>query len=108
VSVVVVTTISCDALIQRCSSCQAAVVVAAPGSTSIRCFCRTCDSPLLEQKCGESFALRRDGILIRCIAENKDGWRCEDRDGRDFCPEHAHLAEASRIERATPRTIGNL
>jgi hypothetical protein len=104
VSVVVVTTISCEAVILRCSSCQAEVAVAS--TTSAGSFCRSCDGTmLLDRRCGAGFSLQHDGLLIRCIAENKDGWRCEDRGGRDFCSDHAHLANPARVEKPTPQAI---
>lgn len=62
-----------------------------------------CDAP----GCDAHFTLDRGGILIRCIAENKDGWRCEDRGGRDFCADHRHLADPSRVDQPTPRVIGD-
>jgi DNA-directed RNA polymerase subunit RPC12/RpoP len=99
VSVVVVTTISCDAAILRCESCQAEVAAAYALSDAA---CRTCGGTVLfDRRCGEGYSLHRDAILIRCIAENKDGWRCEDRGGRDFCPQHVHLADPRRVARPT-------
>lgn len=100
-SVVVVTTISCDAVILRCSSCQAeaAVAFAVPDDT-----CRLCNGTMLfDRRCGEGYSLHRDAILIRCIAENKDGWCCEDHGGRDFCPKHGHLADPRRVAQTTPQ-----
>ncbi len=94
-SVVVVTTISCDASILRCASCQAEIATAAAVSDV---DCRLCGGTMLfEGRCENGFSLHKDSILIRCIAENKSGWRCEDRGGRDFCPEHHHLAKAARV-----------
>ena len=94
-SVVVVTTISCDAVILRCSSCQTEVAVTSETTVS---NCRACNAAmLLDRSCDGGFALRRDGLLIRCIAENKDGWRCEARSGRDFCADHVHLADSPRV-----------
>jgi hypothetical protein len=104
VSVVVVTTISCDAVILRCSSCQAEVMAAS--TLPVACKCGA--TMQFNRGCGASFSLHHDGLLIRCIAENKDGWRCEDRGGRDFCPDHAHLADPARVEKPTPRAIGDL
>lgn len=63
-----------------------------------------CDAP----DCSASFSLRSSGILIRCIAENKEGWACEDRGGRDFCPEHVHLADPKRIGQPSPTAIGDV
>ena len=101
---VVVTTISCDALILQCTLCQAEVAAA---STVIG-DCRTCGATLLlDRRCGTGFSLRRDSLLIRCIAENKDGWRCEDRGGRDFCSEHIHLANPTRVDQPTPQALGD-
>lgn len=101
-SVVVVTTISCDAVIERCSSCQTTEV--AISSAAAGGDCRTCGAVmLLDRRCGAGFSLDRGGILIRCIAENKDGWHCEDRGAGDFCAEHAHLADRSRIAQPTAR-----
>lgn len=62
-----------------------------------------CDAP----DCSATFSLLRDGLLIRCIAENKEGWRCEDKGGRDFCAEHRDLADPRRVDRHTPRAIGD-
>jgi hypothetical protein len=59
-----------------------------------------CDAP----GCASTFSLSRGGLLIRCIAENKEGWRCEDKGGRDFCAEHRHLADPARAD-LTPRTL---
>ena len=62
--------------------------------------CQLCGGTMLfERRCETGLSLHRDAILIRCIAENKDGWRCEDRGGRDFCPAHAHLAIPSNAAR---------
>lgn len=103
-SVMVVTTISCDAVILHCQSCQADAAGAYAVSSEA---CRMCGGTLLfERRCGTGFSLHKDSILIRCIAENKDGWRCEDRGGRDFCPTHIHLANPARISQRTPRAIG--
>ena len=103
-SVVVVTTISCDAAILRCASCQAEVA-SAQALTDVAC--RLCGGTMLfERRCETGFSLHRDAVLIRCIAENKDGWRCEDRGGRDFCPAHVDLADPSRISRQT-RAVGD-
>jgi hypothetical protein len=105
VSVVVVTTISCDAAILRCSSCQVEVATASAVSDVV---CRLCHGTLLfERRCEVGFSLHRDSVLIRCIAENKDGWSCENRGGRDFCPAHVHLATPSRLAQPTPQAIGN-
>jgi hypothetical protein len=52
---------------------------------------------LFDRRCCSSFALRHDSLLIRCIAENKDGWRCEDRGVRDFCPEHMSRSPVSLL-----------
>ena len=103
-SVVVVTTISCDAAILRCSSCQAEVATVSAVSDV---DCRMCGGTMqFDRRCEAAFSLHRDAILIRCIAENKDGWCCEDRGGRDFCPEHVHHANPSRIEQPTPQSVG--
>ena len=104
-SVVVVTTISCDASILRCASCQAEVATAAAVSDVA---CRLCDGNMVfDRRCEIGFSLHKDSILIRCIAENKDSWCCEDRGGRDFCPAHKHLANPDRVSRPTPRAIGD-
>jgi hypothetical protein len=63
---------------------------------------------LFDRRCGEGYSLHRDAILIRCIAENKDGWCCEARGGRDFCPRHVHLADPRRVEQPTPRATPDL
>lgn len=105
-SVVVVTTISCNAVILRCSSCQTEVagMVFAP----LHAACRTCGEALLpDRPCAAGFSLQRNNILIRCIAENRDGWSCESNGGRDFCPEHRHLADPGRVARPTSQTIGD-
>jgi hypothetical protein len=60
-----------------------------------------CDAP----GCTSAFSLSRGALLIRCVAENKDGWRCEDEGGRDFCPEHRDLADPKRVDRPTPRAL---
>ena len=92
-SVVVVTTISCDAAILGCTSCGVEI---ATSSAVTGVSCQLCGGTMMfERRCEKALSLHRDAILIRCIAENKDGWRCEDRGGRDFCPEHAHLANPS-------------
>ena len=94
-SVVVVTTISCDAAILLCSSCRSEIATASAVSNV---GCRTCGGSMqFERRCEIGFSLHRDAILIRCIAENKDGWHCEDRGGRDFCPAHVHLAQPARV-----------
>jgi hypothetical protein len=67
-------------------------------TTTIRC-----DAP----GCNAHFSLERGGLLIRCIAENKDGWRCEDKGGRDFCAEHRSFADPTRIEQPAPQAIGD-
>ena len=105
-SVVVVTTISCNAVILRCSSCKAEVPST---STAIGGIHRTCGdgSMLLVRSCGAGFSLQRGGLLIRCVAENKDGWRCEDHGGNDYCPEHAYLANSKRVAQPTPQAIGD-
>jgi hypothetical protein len=106
VSVVVVTTISCDASILHCASCQAEIGTAAAVSDV---DCRTCGGTMhFEGRCKTAFSLHQDAILIRCIAENKDNWRCEDRGGRDFCPDHAHLANPARVSQPAPRAMGAL
>lgn len=89
----VVTTISCDAAILGCTSCGVEI---ATSSAVTGVSCRLCGGTMMfERRCEKGFSLHRDAILIRCIAENKDGWRCEDRGGRDFCPDHGHLANPS-------------
>ena len=105
-SVVVVTTISCDASILRCTGCQVEVATAAAVSDVA---CRLCDGNMVfDRRCETGFSLHKDSILIRCIAENKkEGWRCEDRGGRDFCPTHAHLANPARVSQPTSRAIGD-
>ena len=60
-----------------------------------------CDAP----GCDVSLSLSRGQLLIRCVAENKEGWRCEDKGGRDFCPEHRHLADSKRVDQPTPRAL---
>lgn len=100
-SVVVVTTISCDASILKCERCQSEIGSAAAVSDIV---CRTCgDTMQFDHRCEEAFSLHRDAILIRAIAENKkDGnWHCEQRGGRDFCPAHVHLACPVRAARIT-------
>ena len=93
----VVTTISCDAAILRCAECQREVATAAVSDLR----CHVCGGAMpLGRRCDAAFSLRRDAVLIRCIAENKDGWRCEHAVGRDFCPDHVHLS--SRIHSAGP------
>ena len=52
---------------------------------------------VLDRNCSKNLSLRNEGLFIRCIAENKDGWRCEDRGGRDFCPEHSEPANPTVI-----------
>ena len=104
-SVVVVTTISCDASILRCSSCQVEVATAAAVSDVA---CRLCDGNMVfDRRCEAAISLHRDAVLIKCIVENKDGWRCEKPAGRDFCPEHVHLANPARVSQPTPRAIGD-
>lgn len=108
-SVVVVTTISCDAAILLCSSCQAHVATASAVSDV---DCRLCGGIMqFDRRCETGFSLHKDSILIRCIAENKkEGWRCEDRGGRDFCPDHVHLANPARISQpslSSPRAVGD-
>lgn len=95
-SVVVVTTISCDAAILRCSSCQTEAATASPVEGV---DCRSCNNGTMhfERRCETGFSLHKDSILIRCIAENRDGWSCEDRGGRDFCPAHVHLTNPARV-----------
>jgi predicted RNA-binding Zn-ribbon protein involved in translation (DUF1610 family) len=101
VSVVVVTTISCDAAILRCSSCQVEIAIATAVSDV---DCQLCGGTMqFEGRCETGFSLHKDSILIRPIAENKDGWHCEDRGGRDFCPTHAHLASPARSAQLPPR-----
>lgn len=103
-SVVVVTTISCDAAILRCSSCQAEVATASAVSDV---DCQLCGGIMqFERRCETGFSLHKDSILIRCIAENRDRWCCEDRGGRDFCPAHVHFANPARVSLPTPRAIG--
>lgn len=104
-SVVVVTTISCDASILLCSSCQTEVANAVAVSDV---DCKTCGGTMLfDRRCEKAFSLHRDAILIRCIAENKEGWGCEDRGGRDFCPRHVGLADPKRLAQPTPRAVGD-
>jgi hypothetical protein len=90
---VVVTTISCDALILRCTRCQ--IESAHAFVTTESPFTCTCGGVLtFARGCPKNFVLRKDGSLIRCIVENKAGWRCKD-GGRDLCPEHARLADSA-------------
>ena len=104
-SVVVITTISCNAVILRCARCQLEVAATAAISGST---CQVCgDTLLLDRHCAAGFSLKRGGVLIRCVAENKDGWRCEDHGGRDFCPVHTHLADPASVARPTPQGIGD-
>ena len=58
-----------------------------------------------ERRCEVGLSLHKDSILIRCIAENKDGWCCEDRGGRDFCPTHVHLADPTRVSQPDARVV---
>ena len=90
------TTISCDARIFRCSRCAVQVVVVSATAVPGTCTCGA--AMVLDRSCDRSFALRRDVPLLRCIAENKEGWRCGD-DG-DLCPDHAHRVELPRASRA--------
>lgn len=106
-SVVVVTTISCDASILCCSRCGIEVATAAAVSDV---DCRLCGGVMqFERRCEAGFSLHKDSILIRVIAENKSGWHCENRGGRDFCPEHGYLANPARISppTSTSRAIGD-
>ena len=97
----VVTTISCDASILRCERCQGEIATAAAVSDV---DCRLCGGTMLfDRRCETAFSLHKDAILIRCIAENKSDWRCEDRPGRDFCPAHKHLADQTRASSPTLR-----
>ncbi len=91
------TTISCDAMILRCSRCQVQVAIVSATAAPGTCTCGA--AMVLDRSCDRSFALRKDALLIRCIAENKEGWRCGHDGTRDYCPDHAHLAEASRVAR---------
>lgn len=92
----VVTTISCDAVILRCSSCQTEVAVASATPVGNCCTCG--ETVVLDRSCDGGFALQRSGLLIRRIAENKEGWRCDDESGRDFCRVHIHLADPPPAE----------
>lgn len=104
-SVVVVTTISCDASILRCESCQVEIATAAAVSDV---DCQLCGGTMLfEGRCENAFSLHKDAILIRCIAENKNDWRCEDRGGRDFCPAHKDLADQARTSSPTLRAAAD-
>ena len=104
-SVVVVTTIFCDASILRCSSCQTEVATASAVSDV---DCRLCGGTMqFERRCQIAISEHKDAILIRCIVENRDGWLCEDRGGRDFCPAHTHLANPARVSQPTSRAIGD-
>lgn len=97
----VVTTISCDTLILRCTKCVLKIAIAAtPTPTPGTCTCG--GSLAVDRGCDRSFTLRKHGLLIRAIAENKDGWSCEDRGGRDFCPEHKKLADPTKVSQPTP------
>ena len=70
----VVTTISCDAMILRCQGCQKEVaIISAATATPGTC---TCGAALVfDRSCSKSFSLHKEGLLIRCIAENKDNWK---------------------------------
>ena len=104
-SVVVVTTISCDASILHCSSCRSEVATAAAVSDV---DCRMCGGTMqFERRCHSAISEHKDAILIRPIVENRDGWRCENRGGRDFCPHHTHLANPVRIGHQTPHAMGD-
>lgn len=93
-SVVVVTTISCDASILRCESCGVEIATATAVSDV---DCRLCGGTMLfDRRCETAFSLHKDAVLIRCIAENKHDWSCEDRGSRDFCPAHKVLAKQAR------------
>lgn len=54
---------------------------------------------LLDRGCDRRFSLHKDALLIRCIAENKEGWSCPDGSARDYCPDHAALREIVRLPR---------
>ncbi len=104
-SVVVVTTITCDAAILLCSSCQVEIATALAVSDV---DCRLCGGIMqFNRRCESGFSLHKDSILIRCIAENKDGWCCENHGGRDFCPSHTHLANPARVSQPA-RAISDL
>jgi len=102
-SVTTTTTISCDTILLRCESCGLERAVVTAQSYEI---CHECHSKMAARPCGAGFSLGGAGFMIRALAENKVGWRCED-SGRDFCPKHAHLADPSRIEQPTPRAISD-
>lgn len=93
----VVTTISCDATILRCSRCEVEVAIVSATATPGTCTCGA--AMVVDRSCDRSFALRKDAVLIRCIAENKEGWRCIEGSARDYCTVHAYLAEAVRVAR---------
>lgn len=83
-------------MILRCSSCRHEVaIISAITATPGTCTCGAAMMP--DRSCDRSFSFHKDGHLIRVVAENKDGWRCEDRGGHDFCPEHGALADPYRI-----------
>ena len=107
-SVVVVTTISCDAAILRCSSCQVEVATSLAVSDVDCQLCGGGGTMLFDRRCETGFSLHRDAVLIRAIAENKKdggGWCCEQRGGRDFCPEHVHFANPARVSQPTPGEV---
>jgi len=88
----VTTTISCDATILRCARCDVEVAIAVASANATPGTC-TCGTPLVvDRLCDRRFALQRDAVLIRCIAENREGWSCVDGSPRDYCSAHAHLA----------------
>lgn len=95
-----ITTLSCDAAILRCARCPTEITVV----TSTTIGTCTCGGKLeLVRACAQSLALNKDdGLLIRCVAENKEGWRCEDHGAkrRDFCAAHVHLADPARARPA--------
>lgn len=108
-SIVVVTTISCDASILLYASCQFEVGNASALSDV---DCRMCGGIMqFERRCEAAISHHRDAVLIRAIVENKDGWRCEDRrggGGRDFCPKHVHLANPARSALPASQTMNDL
>lgn len=105
-SVVVTTTIICDAAILRCASCQSEVATAVAVSDV---DCKTCGGTMqFERRCETGITLHQDAILIRAIAENKHDWRCEDRGRRDFCPDHGHLVTRATSASSMPRAMSKL
>jgi len=93
-AVVVVTTISCDVRILGCSRCELEAAIASATALPGTCTCGA--SMIFARACTRSFSLHKDGLLIRCIAENSEGWLCVEGGTRDYCPDHANLVDTSR------------